>query len=161
MIVYNHDVAGLYRRMNRCISELLHSVSGSTSNVNAADRDRLQTYLQAVRAYHDWVVAQPELDLPETHPRSIELETPPDTSKVENESIRDVVTMIEVARDETINGQSARNSAGLIKFDSSRLIAVIEKAEAFLKDYIETTTPLDLPESSPMREITKSGRKGA
>ena len=161
MIVYNHDVAGLYRRINRFISELMHSVSGGTSNVRTADKERLSSYLSAIRAYHDWVIGQPELDLPETHPRQIELEIAPDPSKVENESVRDLITMLEIARDETVNGQSARDAAGMNKFDSARLIAVIEKCEAFLKDYIDTTTPLDLPESSPMREITAPGKKGA
>ena len=159
-IVYNHDVAGIHRRINRFIEELLKSASSNISMTNAHDQTRLQTYLDAIRTYRDWVVAQPLLDLPETNQRAITLDTDPPEQIVENESVVDVVRMLQLARDEIINSQSARHASGLIAFDEARLTALVDKIHNFLADYIAVATPLDLPESSPMRGISGPGRTG-
>lgn len=159
-IVYNHDVAGIQRRINRFITEMINSVSNDNSLMNTFDQTRLSTYLKSIRAYVAWVVSQPFLDLPETSPRSYELDAPPIWNLVENESIVDVVRMLELARDEVVNSQSARMAAGLIKFDEVRILAIIDKVDAFLKNYISTIDPLDLPESSPMRPVAGPGKTG-
>lgn len=160
-VTYNHDVAGLYRRVNRFIVELLKSVSSVGSQVNEFDQTRLSSYIGAIRSYHAWVAAQPQLDLPETHPRAIQLEAPPVVpNEVENESVRDVVYLMEIARDELVNGQSSRNGSGLVSFDSARLTAIVDKIEALLLSYIQNVTPLDLPESSPSRIMVTSGQVG-
>ena len=157
---YNHDIAGLWRRMNRFIVELAKSQSNPSSQVKEFDQTRMATYLEAVNSYTDWIVAQPLLDLPETHPRLIDLPAPEDYSVPENESLMDMITMIELARDELAHGQSSRNASGLNKFDEKRLRDVMAKAQAFLTEYIEVVTPLDLPESSPMQVMTGHGHKG-
>ena len=159
-IVYNHDVAGLHRRINRFIFELMNAQSSNVSLTKEADQARLKSYLAAIRKYRDWVVDQPELDLPETNERPIILDEEPEIKTVENESVVDVVRMLELTRDELINSQSARNSAGLISFDVSRLTAMVEKVQNFLDNYIALATPLDLPESSPKRPISGTGRPG-
>ncbi len=115
--VLNHDVAGLCRRVNRFIVEMQKSVSGGVADMNEFDQARLQKYLDAVRAYRNWVVAQPQLDLPETHPRPVEIGPDPETPDIENEAIRDVVYLLELCRDEMVHSQSARNPAGFIAFD--------------------------------------------
>lgn len=160
--VYNHDVVGVYRRINRFIEEVSKSVSSSGSMMNEYDQTRLATYLDAIDSFIDWVVAQPQLDLPETHPRQYPLKASPivKDEDIENESAIDVVRMLELARDEIVNGQSARLGSGLIVFDVNRIRAVVAKARNFLNDYIATVTPLDLPESSPMRTMTTPGRTG-
>ena len=159
-IVYNHDVAGLQARFNRFIIELTLCASNSSSQVNSYDQARLATYIGAIRTYMAWVIAQPQLDLPETHPYQYELEPDPDTPDIENESLRDIVRMLVLAREEMVNGQSARMASGLIKFDQNRMTAVIDKVEAFLKNYIALVTPLDLPESSPMDPMAPAGKTG-
>lgn len=159
-ITYNHDIAGFWRRINRFIVELHRSVSSAGSQMNEYDQQRLNTYLEAIRAYHQWVLDQPQLDLPETHPREIDLEEPDTNEPVENESVRDVIVMMELARDELVNGQSSRAGSGLNPFDSARLIALVEKSQNFLDNYIAEITPLDLPESSPMRAMTEPGKRG-
>jgi hypothetical protein len=98
--------------------------------------------------------------LPETSPRAYTLEADPVVPLVENEALVDIIRMMELARDETTNGQSARMAAGLIKFDVSRIAAVIDKIDAFLSTYVAIVTPLDLPESSPARPVTSPGRTG-
>ena len=101
-----------------------------------------------------------QLDLPETSPRQYVLDENPSYDLVENESVVDVVRMLELVRDEVVNSQSARQSSGLIGFDEKRLLAVVNKVEAFLNTYIAEITPLDLPESSPMRIAATSGKSG-
>ena len=158
--VMNHDVAGMCRRINRFIVELHKSVSSSIHGMNKFDQERLATYLMAIKAYRGWVVAQPQLDLPETHPRAIELGPNPDTSAIENEAIRDVMTLMELCRDELIHSQSSRAPAGLLIFDDRRAMALVEKCEAFLTVYIQGVQPLDMPESSPAQPMSGPGLGG-
>lgn len=158
--VLNHDVAGLCRRVNRFIVELNKSVSSSVHDMNEFDQGRLNDYLAAIRAYRTWVVAQPHLDLPETHPRPIEIGPNPEPPDVENESVRDIVNLMEICRDELVSSQSARNPAGLIVFDDNRAMALVEKCQAFLDNYIKATQPMDLPETSPLRPVSGPGLTG-
>jgi hypothetical protein len=158
--VYNHDVAGIHARVNRFLTEMALSQSNGTSQVIAYDQARLQSYIAAIRTYKQWVLDQPLLDLPETHPTKYPLDPDPTLPEIENESIRDVLRMLLLAREELVNGQSARMSSGLIKFDDARFSAVIDKVENFLKNYIATTTPLDFPESSPMDPMAPAGKIG-
>lgn len=159
-VVYNHDVAGIHRRLNRFIIEMIKSVSNAGSLMNEFDQTRLASYLSAIKAYVSWVVSQPNLDLPETSPRAYPLDANPVYDLVENESVVDVVRMLELVRDEVVNSQSARNAAGLTKFDEARLLAIVTKVENFLATYIAAVTPLDLPESSPMRVASTAGKTG-
>ena len=62
----NTDVYGLVRRINRFIVEIMKAQSSGVSQTISFDVARARSYLGAVVAYHDWVVAQPLLDLPET-----------------------------------------------------------------------------------------------
>lgn len=158
--VYNHDVCGLQRRINRFITETMNAASNGVSQVSGADQTRISSYLSAIRAYVEWIVAQPELDLPETSPTQWPLDVDPVVPEVENESLIDLVNMFVLAREEIINGQSGRLAAGLIKFDHDRLLAIVTKAESFISDYIAKVTPLDLPESSPMRAEQGQGKTG-
>lgn len=160
MEVYNHDVAGLHARINRFIVEIQKSVSSNVSQMNGFDISRALAYLGAIDTYHAWVVGQPALDLPETAPRTYTLEENPAYVDAENESINDLQRMFAVMRDELVNSQSARLPAGLVSFDSARLAAVVAKARAFLIEYVQVATPLDLPESSPMEASTGAGLTG-
>jgi len=159
-IVYNHDVQGLHRRINRFIVEAINAASNGVSMVSDADQSRMSTYLVAIKTYVAWVVSQPVLDLPETHPREYVLEENPAVPVIENESLLDLIHLFTLARDEMVNGQSGRMASGLIRFDNDRILAIIAKAESFLSDYVAIVTPLDLPESSPMHVLAGQGKKG-
>lgn len=159
-LVYNSDVAGLHRRINRFIVEMAKSASNQSSLMSEFDQNRLESYLSAVKAYVGWVVSQPALDLPETSPREYQLDEDPVLTVVENEAITDILRMLEVAREEMVNGQSARMPCGLLVFDVQRLNAIVNKIEKFLIDYVRVITPLDLPESSPSRAIAPKGSTG-
>lgn len=160
IVINNHDIAGVNSRINRFIEELVKSVSSGTSQVNTFDQKRLTSYLDAIDTYHNWVVSQPNLDLPETHPRAIQLSQAAFTQTVENDSINDLVRILTIARDELVNSQSARDAAGLNKFDSERFRNVVMKCRKFLSDYIVQTNPLDFPESSPAVAQSGAGRTG-
>jgi hypothetical protein len=156
----NTDVYGLVRRINRFIVEIMKSQSSGVSQTISFDVQRARSYLAAVVAYHDWVVAQPSLDLPETGPTFIDLPAPPTVPMFENESLYDLCMLLELAREELANSQSSQLSSNLISFDSSRLMAIIGKASKFITDYVTVVDPLDQPETSPMTASTGQGLLG-
>jgi len=159
-ITYNTDIDGLVRRINRFITEIFLAQSSGLSKTASFDVARMSSYTKAIRQYVAWVVSVPLLDLPETGPRPISLPTAPVIPVMENESMYDVAVLIEMARDELINSQSSRMSSNLVKFDQARLIAILDKVDNFITGFITTVDPLDLPESSPMAEMTGSGLIG-
>jgi hypothetical protein len=159
-VIYNHDVVGIYNRMNRFLVELNRAASAGVSQTSTFDQGRLTSYLTNIKGYVAWVQGQPQLDLPETHPREYVLEPKPDISEVENEETNDLQRIFAAVRDEVISSQSARLASSLIKFDEVRILAVVGKAEAFLANYIATLTPLDLPESSPDAPLSGPGKTG-
>lgn len=158
--VYNGDVVGIYDRLQRFMYELMFSNSAKVSGMSPHDIERSESYLNAILKYVDWVVAQPLLDLPESDPWDYALEAPVAVANVENESINDLVRLMVSFRAELINSQSARIASGLNKFDEKRVREITQKALNLINNYVKTTTPLDLPESSPMEAITGSGRQG-
>ena len=159
-VTYNHDVAGLWQRINRFIEEVQKSVSSGVSLTNEFDVQRLKTYLDAIDRYHSWIKAQPTLDLPETSPRQYVLTPPPADIVVENEDLADVLRLFSLVRDEVVNSQSSRLGSGILSPDSARLSSAVGKVRTFLLEYIIPTQPLDLPESSPADPMTGSGRTG-
>ena len=159
-VVYNHDIVGIYDRLNRFIEEVSKAVSSNVSLTNQFDILRLTTYLDATDRYHDWIKAQPQLDLPETSPKPYFLKDAPVEFEIENEDMDDMLRMLRLGRDEIVHSQSSRLGSGLIRQDSERLTAIIAKARTFLNDYIVPTQPLDFPESSPAQELSGAGRTG-
>ena len=159
-ITYNTDVFGVVRRINRFIEEIFLSASSGVSRTSVFDVARAKSYIGAIRAYVTWVVSQPELDLPETGPRAINLPASPVIPTIENESLYDLAILFELSRDELANSQSSRLSSNLIKYDRDRLVALLDKADAFITNFIQVVDPLDLPESSPMANVSGPGRQG-
>ena len=156
----NTDLSSLYRRINRFIVEVTKSQSSGLSLTSSFDTSRALSYLDSLRGYITWMIQQPLLDLPETGPMELVLEKSPDLPFFENESLYDICVLFEILRDELVNSQSARMSSGLTQHDHTRAVSIIQKIENLITQYIATQEPLDLPESSPMREITGAGRTG-
>lgn len=159
---YNHDVAGILRRVHRFMYELYKSVSAGGAFVNQFDQARWNQYLDAIDIYVDHVVAQPQLDIPESHPRKIEVVLLPDEEirNVENESLIDGMYYLKLLCVEVADSQSSRMGAGLLSFDEARIRALVSKGRNLLQQYVAQVQPLDLPESSPAREMSGQGQRG-
>ena len=159
-VVQNQDLVGLLVRLARFKEEALKSVSSSSSELNQFDTTRLKAYLAAMTSYLNWVVAEPQLDLPESAPKDYTVPDAPPSQEVESEIIADVGRLLDVCYKEALDSQSARKAAGIIGFDESRVRAVIAKIGSYLDNYVANQTPLDLPESSPAVTSTGPGRTG-
>lgn len=158
--VYNHDISGIFRRINRFVVEARDCASNAQSRISDADLARLKTYHGSILSYVDWVAKQPQLDMPEGSLRLIALDANPVVPVIENDDLLDLITLYAACRDEAVNSQSARMPSGLLAFDRARLENIVRKADDFLTSYVAKVSPLDLPESSPMREISGPGRIG-
>lgn len=156
-ITYNMDVLMLVRMLNRFIEEVSRSQSAGTTQATSADVARLSSYTAAINTYLQHTIAQPVLDLPETHPRTIELPSLSGIPEMENDALFMAATLLETARDELIKSASTRLSSNLVVFDVTRLSAIISKCDALVSGYILTATPIDLPESSPRAAMPPDG----
>jgi hypothetical protein len=157
---YNTDVYGIVRRANRYIVELVKSQSSGLTKTVGFDVIRAKSYIKSLRSYHDHAVGDPSLDLPETGPTSIALPSNPVIPPMENDSIFDLVTLLELARDELVNSQSSRMSTNLIGYDSVRFLAILDKADNFIDKYVLVVDPIDQPETSPSQPMTGPGSRG-
>lgn len=156
-ITYNIDVLMLVRLLNRFIEEVSRSQSAGTTQTTVSDVARLSSYTAAVNAYVQHAISLPMLDLPETHPRTIELPTLSGIPDMENDALFMAATLLETARDEIIKSSSSRLSSNLVPFDVTRITAIIGKCDALVANYILTSTPIDLPESSPRAAMPPEG----
>ena len=149
--VNNHDVVGLHDLMNIFIGELANSQSSGASDMLDADQARASEYLATAKGFKAWVVGHPPIDLPKSHPTEWTLGPNPEIAwdNIVNESVKMLLRLLVVVRDEISLGQSAPVASGLNEHDALRFDAIVEKAEKFLTDYVATATPQDLPETSP------------
>ena len=159
--VFNHDILWVYDLLRRFHTEMARSQSAPVSGMIDADQKRLESYLGTIRTAVLWIQDTPLLDMPETHPRPYPLSAFPSEVNVENESINVILRLIRASAVELTNSQSSRFSSRLQPFDHDRLIAVVDKIDAFLNNYIRTqAVPLDMPESSPEEPIGPDGSMG-
>lgn len=156
---YNIDVHSVVRRYNRFIQEVQKSQSSGISQTMPFDVTRVQSYIKSMIAFQSFIVSQPLLDCPETGPTEIPLPGNPVVAPIENESAYDFIQLVEIARDELANSQSARLPTNLVKFDFDRQQAYLSKMQKLL-DYVGAAEPLDLPESSPSHAVSGSGAQG-
>ena len=158
-LTYNIDVHSIVRRYNRILEEIARSQSSGVSFTNPFDVNRIASYVVAMRNFQNFVVSQPLLDCPETGPTELPLPANPQMPVLENESMMDVINLVEIARDEIANSQSSRMPTNLLKFDKDRQDSYLAKIEQLMM-YVASSEPLDLPESSPMQDVTGQGRQG-
>ena len=159
MIVHNDDIAGLVRRIRRAKYEVCKCQSASLMYVTEKDLARFYSYLEACVSYFDWMVSQPMQDLPESHPKTIDLGEGDVLPQPENEALVDLLAMFDNLEQEIALSQSGRMHSSVMSHDEVRFRDIVQKISNFLKDYVEVIQPLDMPESTPMREMTGPGRK--
>ncbi len=158
--ILNHDILFITDMVNRFIVEMEKSQSNGISGLTLHDQERQAAYLAALRTKKAWIIDQPLLDLPETHPRQFPLPASPVVKNVDSESINAIIRLYEALRTEMIHSQSARLASMLLPMDAKRFDAIVTKMEKFLTDYIKVATPLDLPESSPAKTLSGPGADG-
>ena len=157
----NLDIVGLVNRLRRFKKEWAKSVSANGAMVNNHDALRLRSYLAALNSYIDFFQAQPVPDVPEYHgDRSYDLGEAELFGSVENESVNDMMELWNILEIELMNCQSSRTSFGLLDHDEKRSRAMLGRMQRLLTEYMEQALPLDLPESSPMRDSVSDGQLG-
>lgn len=161
--VLNQDVAGLAERTDEVIYELAKSQSSNLTDMRPFDRTRIDEYNAMLNRYANWLVDAPDVDLPETHPRTytIKFLTQDMVLDVENKALRDLMRMYQALITELTNSQSARAANGLTVHDKRRFDLVMEKISKFLTEYVDETQPIDMPESAPSSDSVTQGFRGA
>jgi hypothetical protein len=161
--VLNQDVAGLAERTDEVIYELVKSQSANLTDMRPFDRTRIDEYNAMLVRYAAWLVDAPDVDLPETHPRSYAITFLTESLEldVENKAIRDLVRMYQAVITELTNSQSARAANGLTTHDKRRFDLLMTKIEQFLTEYVDNTQPLDMPESAPSSDAVGPGYRGS
>lgn len=160
LMSYNLDVVYVNDKLCRYAGEVIKAVSANLAHVNEFDMERSLKYLVDLDAAISYVLALPQLDMPESHPREHSLQTFPEVVNMENDELDHVVRLLNAARLELINSQSSRMSAGFLPFDARRVTALVAKTRQWLTEYVTERSPMDLPETSPQQLITGSGRGG-
>ena len=158
--VYNLDVTYLADKLARYAGEVQMSVSSNVAFVNEFDMARLQNYLTDIDRAVAYVLAQPQLDLPESHPMLHYIQPFPEMRDLESDEWDHVVRLLRSGYIELVNSQSARLGAGLMPFDSSRVSALVAKTRQWLNDYVTQRSPMDLPETSPQQAMSPAGQAG-
>lgn len=152
---YNHDVQSLSDKINRFIIEVGLSESANIHITNPFDLSRFNSYLEGIRVMQAWILATPQLDLPNTYPRKFCMQTVQDVPKMESDAARMLIRLLELMRDELIRGQSSRAASGLNTYDNTRLTATIDKTQALLDSSTDVGT--DYPNSTPLTTVVGSG----
>ena len=158
--VYNLDVTYLADKIARYAGEVQMSVSSNVAFVNEFDMGRLQNYLDDIDAAIAYVTAQPQLDLPESHPMMNAIQPFPAMRDMESDEWDHVIRLMRSGYIELVNSQSSRLGAGLMPFDARRVSALVAKTRAWLNDYVSKRSPMDLPETSPQQVMSPAGKLG-
>lgn len=158
--VYNLDVTYLADKIARYAGEVQMSVSSNVAFVNQFDMERLQNYLTDIDRAIAYVMDQPQLDLPESHPMAHPIQAFPEMRNLESDEWDHVVRLLRSGYIELVNSQSARMGAGLMSFDQRRVSALVAKTRQWLSDYVTARSPMDLPETSPQQAMSPAGRAG-
>lgn len=159
MTTNNHDVRVLHNEYCRYIEEVIRCQSANLSMIRAADKNRMLSYLRRMTEIINWIVAQPQVDLPESHPDAYELRESPAIVKIENEILNTLITLLDLGRKENARSSSSGAPSGLVSFDEERQRQYLAKMTALLT-LSDSVSPADFPESSPRAAGVKDGRDG-
>jgi len=158
--IYNLDVTYLADKLARYTGEVQMSVSSNVAFVNEFDMARLQQYLTDIDRAVAYVLDQPQLDMPESHPMLHTIQPFPAMRDMESDEWDHVVRLLRAGYIEIVNSQSARHGAGLMPFDAKRITALVAKNRQWLDTYVSQRSPMDLPETSPQQDMSPAGKSG-
>lgn len=155
----NRDLAGLVERIDETIYEISKSQSEGLLDLRVADRARLDQYNNRLDRYASWIVSEPEVDAPETHPAETQVTyiSNSEDDDCENKALRDLIRMYRVLMTEMACCASNRMPNGLSGHDKARFDQHLAKIRSFLVNYVDETQPVDMPESQPSSSSTTHG----
>lgn len=160
-LIYNMDVVSLLNRLGRFITEMIRSDSSNLNDMSPSDITRLLSYLKDIDDKVTNINSMQTPDLPKTsHDVQWPVEPLDPVPSINNEDVEDLVRYLMVTHAELANSDSARSAAGLISFDSVRLVAMVTRTRSMLTTFIAPNNPLDMPASSPMDPVTPAGKLG-
>ena len=163
----NVDLVGIIERIDEANYEMLLSQSSGLTAFRVADRARIEAYLNRAESLFTWIIGQPEVDSPQTHPilypisyLSNKMDGPDGKAIIhdpENKGLRDCVRMMRVWMAEMSRSASRRMPNGISKPDQDRFTSHLDKIRKYLTDYIDATQPVDLPETNPSSALSGQG----
>jgi len=156
-VVRNMDVVGIVERIDRTQFELLSSQSATLNSLDTYDLARIEAYNVALRSYASFVNSASQMDLPHSTPTQFTIKfltEESDFDTVKNRIIRDLLRLYSSALLQWSRSESADKSNGWYPFDYTRFQLIMDRIDGYLAQYVASTTPLDLPESSAFEDGT-------
>ena len=144
----NYDIIGGVERFDKVIGEIAQSESADGGAQSSFDRVRIDSYNAVLRSYMATVAAQTGLvDLPHTYPTPYPIKYWSNTLDVEvrNPASRNLLIMYTQGMEQLSKSASAGHSNGITPHDYQRFVQIMDKIEAFLTDYVDQVTPVDMP----------------
>lgn len=157
---FNRNCASLHNRLLVMDYEVAHMNSANVTAWEPEDVARLDSYIVEAKAYMGFVQSEPKTDEPEHSPQRITMKDFPELDVRENPTLNDVRRLLRTIAAENMNGQSSRRSSQWLGFDYDRIIALFNKLQGFLVDFIAKQQPLDRPKSTPAELMAPEGRRG-
>ena len=145
----NNDLVGLVERHDLVIAELARSESADSGGAQGFDRTRITAWNAQLRKNMEWIHGQNgRVDLPHTYPTYYSIQYISNTLEVsvKSKGVRDLIRLYMQAMEQVSKSQSMGWSNGVDEHDYNRWILIMDKIDAFLTDYVDEVTPIDMPE---------------
>lgn len=159
VVTNNHDIASLVRRLDRLMIELGKSQSTNVTELMPYDLNRVNQFAKMLRSYKAWSIKEPFMDTPESSPVQIQVECFGKVLPVDNDSVWDLIQLVDTIIVELANASSSRLASNLLPADSERFDAYMVRMDNLLA-HIAGSEPVDSPESSPRDPNTGEGLTG-
>lgn len=157
---FNRDIVAIYEKSNDFLEEVLHSNSANVAQIMPADAARITARIDDIRKFVNlYVVTEPILDMVKTGQQAKFFTPGPNIVEVENTTLQYLIGQVTDFRDEVANSQSTRLPNNLMKFDTVRVLAMLDKMDK-LMGYDSTAQPLDSPASTPDELMVSRGNVG-
>lgn len=145
----NQDVAMINNRLNTYIDEIMLSQSkDQKEKVLADDAARITIWVENTKKLFDMLNAQPQLDLPKTHPTKQRMTEDPDNSAgLTNMILNDLIQLFEGWRNELRRSGSSLLPSAFNEDDADRFDRFYTKIKQYLA-YLVDVGEIDNPETS-------------
>ena len=147
--IRNNDLVGAVERIDICVAELARSESADSGGAQIFDRARIDMYNRQIDEYMNYVVAQTgKVDVPHTYPTYYDIDYISNELNVDitNKAMRDLLRLYLQMMEQLSKSGSAGWSNGIQQHDYGRYVLIRDKIQAFLTDYVDVVTPVDMPE---------------